>query len=88
MTLAFATNPQYEFELLRVMGQTPFGGRIAPVLAGAALLACGALVVGNYADVTGSSSWWINTLPLVLVGGAAHGAWAQRRATRYLRVDG
>jgi hypothetical protein len=25
MNLAFPRNPQYEFELLRVMGQTPFG---------------------------------------------------------------
>jgi amino acid transporter len=53
--------------------------RIAPVLAGAALLACGGLIVANYPDVTGSSSPWINVLPLVLAIGAAYGALAQRR---------
>jgi hypothetical protein len=53
--------------------------RIAPVLAGAALLACGGLIVVNYPDVTGTSSPWINVLPLVLAVGAAYGALAQRR---------
>ncbi|TWF81761.1 amino acid permease-like protein [Pseudonocardia hierapolitana] len=62
--------------------------RIAPVLAGAALLACGGLIVANYPDVTGTSSPWINVLPLILAMGAAYGALAQRRrAVLDLPVD-
>ena len=53
--------------------------RIAPVLAGSALLGAGVLIVGNYAEVTGSTAAWVNVLPAVLVVGAAYGAWAQRR---------
>jgi hypothetical protein len=62
--------------------------RVAPVVAGAALLTCGLLIVANYGDVTGSSSPWINVLPLLLAVGAGYGAYAQRRrAALDVRVD-
>lgn len=55
--------------------------RIAPAVAGTALLGCGGLILANYAEVTGSDSPWVNLLPLVLVAGAIYGALAQRRMT-------
>jgi amino acid transporter len=71
----------------RVTGSA-WATRVAPVVAGAALLTCGLLIVANYGDVTGSSSPWINVLPLLLAVGAGYGAYAQRRrAALDVRVD-
>lgn len=56
--------------------------QVAPGLAAVGLLACGALIVSNYEQVTGSSSDWVAAMPLILVVGAAAGiAAAGRSAT-------
>ncbi len=53
--------------------------RIAPAVAGVGLLVVGGIIVANYQDVTGSDSPYIAAMPLILVVGAAYGAFAIRR---------
>ncbi|MFF6002207.1 APC family permease [Prauserella flavalba] len=52
--------------------------RIAPSIAGLALIGCEVLIVLNFSSVTGTEEPWVNFLPLLLVAGAAYGAWRQR----------
>ncbi|WP_158303034.1 APC family permease [Prauserella endophytica] len=52
--------------------------RIAPAIAGLALAGCEVLIILNFSSVTGTEDPWINFLPLLLVAGAAYGAWKQR----------
>ncbi|SFP68102.1 APC family permease [Actinomadura madurae] len=54
--------------------------RIAPAIAGTGLLIVGGIIVANYEDVTGSDSPYIVAMPLILVVGAAYGAFAIRRS--------
>ncbi len=53
--------------------------RIAPAISGIGLLVVGGIIVANYPDVTGSDSPYIAAMPLILVVGAAYGAFAMRR---------
>ncbi|MGW4033811.1 APC family permease [Streptomyces sp. NPDC004838] len=53
--------------------------RIAPALAGLALLGCGYVIVSNYGELTGSDAVAVNFMPLLLVVCAVYGAVAYRR---------
>lgn len=60
----------------------------APVISGLALLASGWLIVSNYALITGSTAWYVNAAPGILVLAMAFGAWRQRvRGSTLLDVD-
>lgn len=52
---------------------------MAPVIAGLPLLATGWLIVSNYAQITGSTAWYVNLAPAVLPVRMLYGAFRQRR---------
>lgn len=64
-------------------GESMWSSRIAPAVAGILLAAIGVIVIVNYQDVTGSSSWIVAAMPAIPVLGAIYGAVAYRRG----RVD-
>lgn len=60
-------------------GESAWSSRIAPALSGVLLAAIGVIVVINYQDVTGSSSWIVAAMPALPVLGAIYGAVIYRR---------